>query len=245
MSAILIVDSVVKASDGNSILAGASLRAVPGELRALIGARGSGKSTLLKIAAGLIPPDVGSVQFAGRPYKNMFHKDIAGLGLFFVPDEDLFSNAWSVRTQLEMIREQFNGGDPDQAIAAVGLSDEVKKKPDQLSRAERRRAEVAAAIVRRPRCVLVDEPFRGLARDDAADLTRLLRGLAASGVAVVVSGSEMPDLFAEADRVTWFTGGRTQELGPPSAAIRSPQFRLECMGSYSAPVSRVAVSGRR
>jgi ABC-type multidrug transport system ATPase subunit len=245
MSAILIVDSVVKAYRGNSILTGASLRAVPGELRALIGARKSGKSTLLRIAAGLISPDVGSVQFAGRSYRNMLRKDIAGLGLFLLPEESLFSNAWPIRAQLEMIREQFNGTDPDLAIATAGLGDEVNRKLDKLSRAERRRAEVAAAIVRRPRCVLADEPFRGLAKDDAADLTRLLRGLAAGGIAVVVSGSEMPELFAEADRVTWCTGGRTQEMGPPGAAIRSPQFRLECMGSYSAPVTRVAASARR
>lgn len=245
MSAILIVDSAVKAHQGNSILNGASLRAVPGELRALIGAKKSGKSTLLGIAAGLVEPDVGNVQFAGRSYANMLRKDLAGLGLFFLPEQTLFSNAWSIRAQLEMIREQFNGTDPDLAMATVGLSDKIDRKPEKLSHAERRRAEVAAAIVRRPRCVLVDEPFRGLAKGDAADLTRLLRGLAASGAAVVVSGSEMPLLFAEADRVTWCTGGRTQEMGPPNAAIRSPQFRLECMGSYTAPVTRVAASGLR
>jgi len=244
VSAILIVDSVVKSYDGKPALNGASLRAVPGELRALVGANGSGKSTLLKIGAGVIAPDSGAVQFAGRAYQTMLRKDIAGLGMFYVPDRNLLSNAWSVRVQLEMIREQFNGRDPEEAIEAVGLSHRIDECPDRLSPGERRQAEVAAALVRRPRCVLADEPYRGIGPKEAENLTRVFRGLAASGVAVVVSGHEMPELLAAADRVTWCTGGRTQEMGPPYAAARSPQFRLECLGAYSAPVAQFTASSR-
>jgi ABC-type multidrug transport system ATPase subunit len=238
MSAILIVDSAVKSYDGKPVLQGASLRAVPGELRALVGTRGSGKSTLLKIAAGLIQTESGSVHFTGRTYRDMLRKDIARLGLFYLADANLLSSAWSIGLQLEMIRQQFDGANPSDALEQAGLINVADKRPDQLSSGQRRRAEVAAALVRRPRCVLIDDPYSGVSAADAIDLTRIFRGLAASGVAVVVGGYQMPELLGSADRVTWCTGGRTQEMGPPNAAARSPQFRLECLAGYSVPAAR-------
>ena len=242
MSAILIVDSVSRSFDGRAVLDGASLRAVPGELRALVGANGGGKSTLLKIGAGIIPPDGGSVYFTGRTYQTMLRAHLAALGMFYIPDRDLLSNAWSVRNQLDMIRQQFNGGDPEEAVETVGISQHIDKYPHSLSPGERRRAEIAAALVRRPRCILADEPYRGLAPKDAADITHVFRALAASGVAVVISGHEMPELLAAADRVTWCTCGRTQEMGPPYAAARSAQYRRECLGELAGTGSRVASS---
>lgn len=244
MSAILIVDSVVKAYDGKTVLQGASLRAVPGELRALLGAKGSGKSTLLKIGSGVETPDSGSVYFAGQTYQNMLPGRVADLGLFYIPHQNLLSDAWSVRAQLEMIRDRFDGGKSDDALNLVGIPQHAHSLPSRLSSAERRRAEIAAAIVRRPRCVLVDEPYRDLDSKDSADLTRLFRGLAASGAAVVVTGSGVPELLDAADRVTWCRDRKTQEMGPPRAAVRSPQFRQECLGGHFEREEMTAVSSR-
>lgn len=244
MSAVLIVDSVAKSYDGKPALQGACLRAVPGELRALVGVSGSGKSTLMKIGAGVIAPDGGSVYFTGQTYQNMLPGHIASLGLFYIPDRNLLSNAWSVRVQLEMIREQFSGRKSTEALELVGMTQYADETPGRLTNAQRRRVDVAAALVRRPRCVLVDDPYRGIGSMDAADLTRLFRELAATGAAVVVSGYEVPELLAAADRVTWCTGLKTQEMGPPRSAARSPQFRQECLGYHSEEPKMTAGSSR-
>jgi ABC-type multidrug transport system ATPase subunit len=175
----------------------------------LIGIHGSGKSTLMRIGAGVEIPDAGSVYFTGQTYKNMLPGHIADLGLFYIPDENLLSNAWSVRAQLAMIKGRFDGRNVDDALTIVGLPELGRQNPSRLSSAQRRRAEVAAAIVRKPRCVIIDNPYRDLDSPDSQELTRLLRGLAASGVAVVVSGHAVPELLAEADRVTWCSGGKT------------------------------------
>lgn len=244
MSAILIVDSVQKSYNGTPALQGASLRAVPGELRALVGVTGSGKSTLMKIGAGVVTPDAGSVYFTGQTYQNMLPGHIADLGLFYIPDQDLLSNAWSIRAQLEMIRDRFDGRPSEYALDLAGIAKFADSIPSRLSAGQRRRAEIAAAVVRRPRCVLVDEPYRGIDSKDAADLTLLFRELAAGGVAVVVSGHEVQELLAAADRVTWCTGGKTQEMGPPRSAARSPQFRKECLSDHHERVALTAGSGR-
>lgn len=231
MNPLLVADCVSKSFRGRRVLSAGSLRAVSGELRVLLGLNGAGKSTLLKIAAGWIQPDSGSVSFGGTAYLTARLPKLAEAGLFYVPDRDLFSSAFSVRTQLEMIRRQFDGGDLETAAEKLGLTANLlDRKLHQLSGGERRRLEIAAILVRRPRCVLADEPFRGVAPIDVEDMTRVLKGLAAEGIAVVVSGQEAPTLLAAADHVTWCTAGTTYELGPPATAALHESFRREYLG---------------
>lgn len=230
MNPLLVADCVSKSYRGRRILSAGSLRAVTGEVRVLLGRNGAGKSTLLKIAAGWIQPDSGTVRFNGTVHLTARLPELAEQGLFYLPDHDLFSSAFSVRTQLEMIRQQFDGGDIETAAASMGIAGKLEVKPSALSGGERRRAELAAILVRRPRCVLADEPFRGIAPKDAEDITRALRKLAASGTAVVVTGHEVPTLLAAADHVTWCTSGTTYELGSPATAASHESFRREYLG---------------
>jgi ABC-type multidrug transport system ATPase subunit len=228
---ILRVECVAKSFGGRRVLSAASLRAVPGELRALFGRNGIGKSTLLKIAAGRIVPDSGTVLFEDRPYLSATLADLAASGLFYLPDHDLLSSAFTVRRQLEMIRRRFNGGDPKAAAERMGVGSCIDRTPLSLSGGERRRAELAAAFVRRPRCLLADEPYRGVAPRDAEDLTAAFVALARSGVAVVMTGHEVSTLLAAVDHVTWCTSGTTYELGSAAAAARHEGFRREYLGT--------------
>jgi ABC-type multidrug transport system ATPase subunit len=234
MKPLLVADCVSKTFHGRRILSAGSLRAVPGELRALLGRNGAGKSTLLKIAAGWIRPDGGSVTFDGRSYEQPRLPTLAAQGLFYLPDHDLFSHAYSVRAQLSMFRRQFDGDGVEQCAEVAGIASRLDAKPFDLSGGERRRAEIAAILVRRPKCLLADEPFRGIAPKDAEDMTRVFRELASTGTAVVITGHEVPTLLAAADHVTWCTSGTTHELGPPAAAVTNDAFGREYLGgSYS------------
>jgi ABC-type multidrug transport system ATPase subunit len=143
-----------------------------------------------------------------------------------------------------MIREQFGGRKSAEVLDLVGMTGYADFLPGRLTIGQRRRAEIAAALVRRPRCVLIDDPYRGVDSSEAADLTCLFRGMAANGAAVIVSGSEVPELLAAADRVTWCTGRKTQEMGPPRSAARSPQFRQECL-SYHSEEHKMTAGSRR
>ena len=233
MKAILRAECVGKSFGGRRVLTSATLRAVPGELRVLFGLNGSGKSTLLKIAAGWLEPDNGSVHFAGRSHLSVRLEELAAQGLFYLPDHDLLSNAFTVRHQLEMIRLQFNGCSVGEAADRLGISPHLEKRPHELSGGERRRAELAAILVRRPLCVLADEPYRSVAPKDAEDLTSTFAGLAADGVAVVITGHEVPTLLAAADHVSWCTSGTTYELGPPLVATRHSLFQREFLGTWT------------
>lgn len=232
MKPILVVECVGKTFGARRVLSSASLRAVPGELRVLLGRNGVGKSTLLKIGAGCIAPDTGAVHFAGVAHLSVHLRVLAIEGLFYLPDHDLLSAAFTIRHQLEMIRRRFGGGDCVEASDLMGITAHLDKRPFELSAGERRRAELAAVFVRRPLCLLADEPYRGVAPKDAEDLTKAFSLLTADGVAVVVTGHEVPTLLDAADHVTWCTSGTTYELGAPHIAIGDERFRQEYLGSW-------------
>lgn len=235
---LLRVESVAKSYGGHRVLSAASLRAVPGELRVLFGRNGIGKSTLLKIAAGCVVPDGGTVHFGAHAYVHARLHTLASAGLFYLPDADLLSSAFTVRHQLTLLQRQYGGAEIEEAAARVGIGARLDQRPDTLSGGERRRAELAAVLVRRPTCLLADEPYRGLAPLDAEVLTKVLRELAAGGAAVMVTGHEVPTLLDAADHITWCTSGTTYELGPPAVAVQHEAFRREYLGPWRAPRAR-------
>ncbi len=227
---VLVADGVGKWFGTRRVLSAATLRAVSGAVRVIFGRNGTGKSTLLKIAAGWIAADTGTVHFAGRAYLRPTLAELARRGLFYLPDQELLSTAMPVRAQLDLLRRRFPGGDVAAALALTGVADVADRRPPALSGGELRRAELAAALVRRPRVLLADEPFRGVAPRDAEVLATVLRRLAADGCAVVVTGHDVPTLLDAADHVTWCTGGMTYELGTPAAARAHDAFRRDYLG---------------
>lgn len=227
---LLVADCVAKSFKGRRVLSSASLRGVPGQLRVVFGRNGIGKSTLLRIAAGVIAPDSGSVHFAGRSYLSGNLPTLAREGLFFLPDHDLLSSTFTIRRQLEWLRDRFDGADIVESAQRVGIEACLDRRTHQLSGGELRRAEVAAVLVRQPHYLLADEPYRGISPVDQELLTATLRELAASGTAIVITGHEAPVLLDAADHITWCTSGTTYELGPPKAARAHEAFRRDYLG---------------
>jgi len=234
MNWLLEVDSVAKSFGGRNVLAAASLRAPAGAVTFLVGRNGCGKTTMLRIATGSLVAESGFVRLDGRTYQRPHLARLARLGVLYIPDRDLLSNAFTVREQLGMMWRQLGraagGIAAEDAAARAGLGDLVDRRPQALSEGERRRAEMTLALVRNPRCLLADEPFRHLSPGDAAIVGSVLRDLAVRGCAVVVTGHEVQFLFDFADRVTWCTSGTTYDLGTSAEAHRHRRFCSEYLG---------------
>jgi ABC-type multidrug transport system ATPase subunit len=231
MREVLVADCVGKQYGERWVLRSASLRATRGELRALLGRNGAGKSTLLKIAAGLLGATTGTVRFNGSFREHPRLVRFAREGLCFVPDYDLLSNAFSVREHLEFVRRP---GDHDQlelVAARLSIASLLDARPFELSSGERRRAEFAFAMLRRPTCLLADEPLRNISPIDAEILLHALVDMAKDGCAVVVTGHEVAALLAAVHHVTWCTSGTTYEMGPPFMARTDERFMRDYLGS--------------
>ncbi len=227
---VLVADCVGKRYGDRRVLTSASLRAVAGRWTALMGRNGAGKSTLLRIAAGALGPDSGTVRLDGAMVERPHTATLARHGVFFLADRDLLSPRYTVRRQLELFRERFAGGDVDGVAHAMGIDELIDRKPHALSSGERRRAELAAAIVRRPRALLADEPYRNVSPIDAEAISRALRALTTAGCAVVVTGHETTTFLASVDHVTWCDSGTTAELGSPVEAMRHERFAADYLG---------------
>src|SRR5688500_18201555 len=182
---LLEADSIGKSYGGRRVLTSASLRAPAGSVTALLGRNGAGKSTLLSIAAGWRASDTGVVHFDGVSYLRPRLAIVAGQGLFYLPDREILSPGIRLRDQLEVVRRRYRSdADIDAVARQLGILLPLSALPPSLSGGETRRAEVALALVREPRCLLADEPYRGISPLDAECLTRAFRCLAATGCAV-------------------------------------------------------------
>lgn len=225
MTPVLLAECIAKRFGGQSVLTAATLRVEAGCVTALVGRNGIGKSTLLKIVAGWIRPDNGTVQFQGRVHLPARLHHLAEQGLFYLPDRELLSPGFSVREHLDSVSRRWGRRDTAEVVRLTGLEAHLEQRPPTLSAGERRRAEMAVALLRAPVCLLADEPYRGLAPYDMETLSATLRRMADTGCGVVVTGHEVPTLWSVADRVVWCTDGTTYDLGSPAAAAEDWRFR--------------------
>ena len=110
------------------------------------------------------------------------------------------------------------------------MDDLVDKVPSRMSGGERRRAEVALAVARRPSCLVADEPYIGVTPREQEVLSSVFRGLAREGIGLLLTGHDLEPLFEVADDVVWMTGGTTHHLGSPEEARTHHGFRKDYLG---------------
>lgn len=228
--AVFVADSVTKSFGTRRILHSASLWARAGELTVLVGSNGSGKSTLLRCATGLLSAESGTVRFAGQVYTRPRLEQLARAGLFYMPQDLLLSPAIPVRAQLAGFAAMFATDQFDAVVDLLELRDVLDQWPITLSGGERRRIDIAAALLRRPRCLLSDEPLAKVDPRDRELVISAFRALAEGGTAVVFTGHEIEDVLGAADHVIWMTAGTTHSLGPAASAREHHQFRREYLG---------------
>jgi ABC-2 type transport system ATP-binding protein len=186
-----------------------SIAVEAGAVRGLLGRNGAGKTTLFRILFGLLPPDSGSLRLLGRdaePGDVHARRGVAG----FV-EEARFYPYLSARRNLELLNRL--DGTPsangiDEALEAVGLADRSEQKVGNFSTGMRQRLGLAAALVRRPRLLLLDEPTIGLDPAGARSVRALVRELAGHGVTVFLSSHNMVEVDEICDSAVIIDRGR-------------------------------------
>lgn len=215
------------------MLSSARLSVSRGEVIGLLGRMGQGKSTLMKICAGVLDADSGWVEFDGRQYQRARLSTLATRGLFYLAETDNLISALTISQHFDLIEKRFGRGDRDLAVRMMKLGDLIDARADTLSGGETRRAEMALAILRRPSCLLADEPFKSVEPLMCELLGNGYRHLASTGAAVVVTGHEVNALKPFLDSVVWVTSGTTYDLGDTDSAWRHDGFRREYLGPRS------------
>jgi polar amino acid transport system ATP-binding protein len=238
--AAVTIAHVGKRFGGVQALADVSLAVAPGTILCIIGPSGAGKSTLLRCIDGSETADEGTIQIDGQSIETGTAGQHLAVGM--VPQRPaLFDHMTALQhilegplARLKLSRREIVA-EAMAALERVGLPDRRDAYPNELSGGQQRRLAVARALAAKPRLMLLDEPTAGLDPDAAGEVLDVMRGLAGSGLTLIVATHEIGFIKEVGDDVAFMDGGEIVEIGAPRSILAAPkQTRLhEFLASLS------------
>ena len=199
-------------------LDGVDLDIAEGQVHGLVGPNGAGKTTLLGLLLGLAQADGGELEILGSPVRRTLALPDGVAG--FVDGPGLYPSLTARQNLAALARLRGDGADGiDDALEQVGLTDVADDRVRGFSLGMRQRLGLAAALLTRPRLLVLDEPANGLDPAGTRHVHRVLTRLAADGAAVVLSSHRMDDLAALCSEVTILATGRVVFSGPIGALV--------------------------
>ncbi len=207
-----------------------------GAIHALLGANGAGKSTLCRIIAGLLQPDSGSMSFGGTEYRPTNKQTAESRGVEIVQQELNLIPTLSVAENLFLTRLPHRAGliqrnklrgRARQALERFGLSEIDPDLPvGHLGVGRQQMVEIAAALDRRCRLLILDEPTATLSSEEAASLFQHLRELRRQGVGIITITHRLDEVFELADHVTVLRDGRHVRTAPIDSLTKDSVIEL-------------------
>ena len=216
---MLAIKNISKCYGHQLALQQLSLNIQPGEFCALLGPNGAGKSTLFQVLTGLFAPDSGDVELFGISLRHQPQKLLARLGVVFQQqslDLDL-----SVRrnlmfhAQLHGLRWRESQGHAQSLLAQLGLPDAWECPIRELSGGNRRKVELARALLHKPALILMDEPTVGLDPKSRRDLLQAVKAQVREHQCMVLWATHLVDEAEQADRVLVLNQGHLIASGSP------------------------------
>ena len=218
------------------VLWGAGLRVGEGEIVALLGPNGAGKSTLMNTISGLLRPRAGEVVFGGRPIAGLPAHRIVGEGLSHVLERRRLFPYLTVRQNLLLgaYNPAARAGRDAQLRRVAELFPLVESRADQLahtlSGGEQQMVAIARGLMARPRLLMIDEPFLGLAPRIVEQIAEIMARINREGVAILFIEQHVERALAIAHRGFVLESGRTVLEGRSTELLRSPEVRKVFLG---------------
>ena len=217
-------------------LDGISLRVLPGEVYAIIGANGAGKSTLLRTIVGLHSPTAGSVFFDGTDVTRVRPERRATRGIVMVPEGRQLFESLSVEENLK-VGATYSRPGPwtiERVYEMFGWMRERRRQPTaQLSGGEQQTVAIGRALVANPRVLLLDELSLGLAPVVVQRIYGMLPQIMATGLTVLLVEQDVSQALRVASHIHCLLEGRTTLVGTP-ASISADQVEAAYFGLASA-----------
>ncbi|WP_404979743.1 amino acid ABC transporter ATP-binding protein [Caulobacter segnis] len=225
------IDNLQKWYGDQPVLRGLDLKVAAGEKVVVLGPSGSGKSTLIRAINGLEPHQAGTIRVDGQDLAARGRQGAAARrasGMVFqafnlFPHLTVLDNcALAPMRVLGLSRAEAK----DRAMALlerVRIASHADKYPVQLSGGQQQRAAIARALAMAPKVMLFDEPTSALDPEMVGEVLEVMRGLAASGMTMIVVTHEMGFARDVADRVIFMDEGKILEAGPPASFFAEPR----------------------
>jgi lipopolysaccharide export system ATP-binding protein len=225
-----------KAYRGRKVVKGASLSVQSGEIVGLLGPNGAGKTTIFDIMVGLTLPEKGEVFLGDRTITKMPMYQRARQGIGYLPQESSVFRRMTVEQNLMVILEELDLPQEEQqerletGIKDLGLDHVRRSKAFTLSGGERRRVEIARALVTRPYFLMLDEPFAGIDPIAVGDIQGIIRQLKKRDIGILITDHNVQQTLLIADRAYIIHDGEILEEGPPEYLANSRLARELYLG---------------
>lgn len=216
MNNILEVRNITKTYPGVVALNDVSIAIQKGEIHAIIGENGAGKSTLIKIITGAIEQDKGSIEFEGTSYEKMSPALSREIGIEAIYQEFNLAPTVSVAENI-YIGYKVNDGvvinykklyqEAEKVLSHFTVKIDPKMLVKDLTVAYMQLVEIAKAIARNAKLIIMDEPTAPLTEDEVENLFVIIRQLKSEGVSIIYISHRLDELFAVSDRVTVMRDG--------------------------------------
>jgi len=233
---LLEAKDLVKRYGGRAVVDHVSFVVHQGEIVGLLGRNGAGKTTTFRMTIGMIPPNHGTVVFDGVDVTTMPMYKRARRGMGYLSQEPSIFQRLTVRENLLAILETMNLSKRareercEQLLAQFGLFHLQRQLARTLSGGERRKLEIARALVTNPTMILLDEPFSGVDPIAVEDLQREIKGLKDRGISILLTDHNVRETLTVTDRSYIIDNGKVLREGTPRMLINDDLVRRTYLG---------------
>ncbi|MBN2128048.1 MAG: LPS export ABC transporter ATP-binding protein [Sedimentisphaerales bacterium] len=234
---LLETHNLVKRYSGRAVVDEVSITINQRSIVGLLGRNGAGKTTTFRMIMGMVTPDRGTVAFEGREITKLPMYKRARLGVGYLSQEPSIFQRLSVRDNLLAILETMSltrrerTRKADMLIDRFGLREVAKSQGRFLSGGERRKLEIARAMVTDPSLILLDEPFSGVDPIAVEDLQEEIRQLVAAGVSILITDHNVERTLEVANKAYIIDHGKVIAAGPPAEIIRDELVKKSYLGN--------------
>ena len=234
--AILRTTGLRKVYRGRTVVDNVDLELVQGEVVGLLGPNGAGKTTSFYMIVGFITPDGGKVHIDDRDISRLPMYKRARLGIGYLPQESSIFRQLTVEDNVMAVLQslKMSRGDRhrrrDELLDMLGVSHIRKNKGYELSGGERRRVEIARALVTEPKFMLLDEPFAGIDPIAVADLQSVVTQLREEGLGVLITDHNVRETLNITDRAYILFEGKIEMSGTSEEIVSSEKAREIYLG---------------
>lgn len=233
---LLQTKDLVKRYGGRAVVNHVSFVVAQGEIVGLLGRNGAGKTTTFRMTIGMITPDDGTVIFDGVEVTRMPMYKRARRGMGYLSQEPSIFQRLTVRQNLLAILETMNlrrsarAERCDDLLEQFGLTHVQGQLARTLSGGERRKLEIARALVTNPTMMLLDEPFSGVDPIAVEDLQREIRGLKDRGISILLTDHNVRETLSVTDRSYIIDNGKVLREGRPGELVNDELVRKTYLG---------------
>ncbi|CAM5388702.1 Spermidine/putrescine import ATP-binding protein PotA OS=Afipia felis OX=1035 GN=potA_2 PE=3 SV=1 [Afipia felis] len=245
----LKIDDISAAYGDNVVLDGINLDIQPGELFALLGPSGCGKTTLLRLIAGFTEARHGRIVVGGKEISNLppWKRDVGMVFQSYAlwPHMSVGENVAFGLRERRLPRAEIKRR-VEAALAFVGLTSQIDRRPSQLSGGQQQRVALARTIAIEPKILLLDEPLSNLDAKLRVQVRRELRALQKSlGLTTVIVTHDQEEANTICDRVAVMNEGKVQQVGTPTELYEHPVnlFVAQFLGTANVLEGRMTAAG--